>query len=85
VSRSRRKTATARPWPWDPRLGLSQALVQRGYTRLWTWWIPADVISWVIVDSVVYLLARWFDALDFTRHEVSLGADLPDAHRHARR
>jgi hypothetical protein len=55
-----------------PLLGLSQASVLRGYTRRWAWWIAANIVSWVLVDAVFYLLSQWFDALDFTRHDGSI-------------
>jgi hypothetical protein len=55
-----------------PLLGLSQASVLRGYTRRWAWWIAANIASWLIVDAVFYLLAQWFDALDFTRQNGSV-------------
>jgi hypothetical protein len=55
-----------------PLLGLSQASVLRGYTRRWAWWIAANIVSWLIVDAVFYLLAQWFDALDFTRQNGSV-------------
>jgi putative Mn2+ efflux pump MntP len=55
-----------------PLLGLSQANILRTYTRRWAWWIAANIISWLIVDAVFYLLSQWFDALDFTRHDGSV-------------
>jgi len=55
-----------------PLLGLSQAGVLRDYTRRWAWWIAANIISWIIVDAVFYLLSQWFDALDFTRQDGSV-------------
>ena len=55
-----------------PLLGLSQASVLRAYTRRWAWWIAANIVSWLIVDAVFYLLSQWFDALDFTRHDGSV-------------
>ena len=55
-----------------PLLGLSQAAVLRGYTRRWAWWIAANIVSWVVVDAVFYLLSRWFDKLDFTRQDGSI-------------
>jgi hypothetical protein len=55
-----------------PLLGLSQAVVLRDHTRRWAWWIAANIVSWVIVDAVFYLLSRWFDALDFTRPDGSI-------------
>jgi hypothetical protein len=55
-----------------PLLGLSQAAVLRGYTRRWAWWIAANIVSWLIVDAVFYVLSQWFDALDFTRQDGSV-------------
>jgi hypothetical protein len=55
-----------------PLLGLSQAIVLRDHTRRWAWWIAANIASWIIVDAVFYLLSRWFDNLDFTRHDGSI-------------
>jgi hypothetical protein len=55
-----------------PLLGLSQASVLRAYTRRWAWWIAANIVSWLIVDAVFYLLSQWFEALDFTRHDGSI-------------
>jgi hypothetical protein len=55
-----------------PLLGLSQAGVLRDYTRRWAWWIAANIISWIIVDAVFYLLSQWFEALDFTRQDGSV-------------
>jgi hypothetical protein len=55
-----------------PLLGLSQAAVLRSYTRRWAWWIAANIVSWLIVDAVFYLLSQWFDALDFTRNDGSV-------------
>jgi hypothetical protein len=55
-----------------PLLGLSQASVLRKYTRRWAEWIVANIISWLIVDAVFYLLSQWFDALDFTRQDGSV-------------
>ena len=55
-----------------PLLGLSQAAVLRSYTRRWAGWIAANIVSWLIVDAVFYLLSRWFDALDFTRNDGSV-------------
>jgi len=55
-----------------PLLGLSQANVLRPYTSRWAWWIAANIVSWLIVDAVFYLLSQWFDALDFTRNDGSV-------------
>ena len=55
-----------------PLLGLSQAVVLRGYTSRWAWWIAANLVSWFVVDAVFYVLSGWIDALDFTRHDGSV-------------
>ncbi len=55
-----------------PLLGLSQASVLRNYTSRWAGWIAANIISWLIVDAVFYLLSQRFDALDFTRQNGSV-------------
>jgi hypothetical protein len=55
-----------------PLLGLSQATVLRDHTSRWAWWIAANIISWLIVDAVFYLLSRWFAGLDFTRQDGSV-------------
>jgi hypothetical protein len=55
-----------------PLLGLSQASVLRSYTRRWAWWIAANIVSWLLVDAVFYLLSQWLDGLDFTRHDGSI-------------
>ncbi len=55
-----------------PLLGLSQAMVLRGLTTRWAWWIVANIASWLLVDAVFYLLSRWFDGLDFTSSDGSI-------------
>jgi hypothetical protein len=50
-----------------PLLGLSQALTLRPYTTRWAWWIAANVVSWLLVDAVIYLLSLIFSGLDFVR------------------
>lgn len=50
-----------------PLLGLSQALALRPYTSRWAWWIAANVVSWLLVDAVIYLLSLIFGGLDFVR------------------
>ncbi|WP_327670897.1 MULTISPECIES: hypothetical protein [unclassified Streptomyces] len=47
-----------------PLLGLSQSLVLRKVTRRWAWWIGANLVSWLIVDAVVYLLSLWSKDFD---------------------
>jgi hypothetical protein len=55
-----------------PLLGLSQARVLRSYTRRWAWWIAANIVSWLLVDALFYLLSQWFDGLDLTRNDGSI-------------
>jgi hypothetical protein len=47
-----------------PLLGLSQSLVLRKVTSRWAWWIGANLVSWLIVDAVVYLLSQVFGGLN---------------------
>jgi hypothetical protein len=71
--RQRRVHARRQPDPGArTAAGLSQASVLRTYTRRWAWWIAANIVSWLIVDAVFYLLSQWFEALDFTRHDGSV-------------
>ena len=55
-----------------PLLGLSQASVLREYTSRWAWWIAANIVSWVIVHVLFYVLSWWLDDLDFTRLDGSI-------------
>jgi hypothetical protein len=45
-------------------LGLSQALLPRKVTSRWAWWLGANLVSWLIVDAVVYLLSKVFGGLN---------------------
>jgi hypothetical protein len=47
------------PWP-----GLSQSLVPRTATSRWAWWIGANLVSWLIVNAVVYLLSQVLGGLN---------------------
>jgi hypothetical protein len=47
-----------------PLLGLSQSLVLRKVTSRWAWWIGANIVSWLIVNAVVYLLSQVFGGLN---------------------
>lgn len=47
-----------------PLLGLSQSLVLRKVTRRWAWWIGANLVSWLLVNAVVYLLSQVFGGLN---------------------
>ena len=55
-----------------PLLGLSQASVLREHTSRWAWWIVANIISWLIVHVISYVLSLWFDGLDLTRNDGSV-------------
>ena len=54
-----------------PLLGLSQALVLRRYTRRWSWWIGANLASWLIVDLVIAFVQQ-FNAFDFSHGSDSI-------------
>jgi hypothetical protein len=54
-----------------PLLGLSQAVVLRGYTPRWAWWIAANLVSWLIVDLVVAVTQR-FNPFDFSNGNDSI-------------
>ena len=55
-----------------PLLGLSQASVLRNHTSRWAWWIVANIISWLIVHAISYVLSLWFDGLDLARNDGSV-------------
>ncbi|MFD9396446.1 hypothetical protein ACFWBB_38620 [Streptomyces sp. NPDC060000] len=55
-----------------PLLGLSQSLVLRKVTSRWSWWIGANLASWLIVDAVIYLLSRLTDDLNVLTGDGSL-------------
>ena len=54
-----------------PLLGLSQAFALRPYTTRWAWWIAANVVSWLLVDALFYLLSLIFGGLNFVRGDGS--------------
>lgn len=49
-----------------PLLGLTQANSLRPYTRRWKSWIAANVVSWLLVDAVVYLISQLTGHFDYT-------------------
>jgi hypothetical protein len=55
-----------------PLLGLSQASVLREHTSRWAWWIVANIVSWLIVHVISYVLSLWFDGLDLARNDGSV-------------
>jgi hypothetical protein len=48
-----------------PLIGFSQAVALRPYTRRWKWWIAANLVSWLIVQVVFYVVSLIFGAFDF--------------------
>ncbi|MFK4224872.1 hypothetical protein [Streptomyces sp. NPDC019890] len=54
-----------------PLLGLSQSLVLRKVTSRWTWWIGANLASWLVVDAVLFLLSQLSGDLDAVTTEGS--------------
>lgn len=59
--------AVSQALAFGPLLGIAQALALRAFTRRWAWWMAANVVSWLVVDVVVYLLSLVFSGLDFLR------------------
>jgi hypothetical protein len=55
-----------------PLLGLSQALVPGKVTSRRAWWIGANLVSWLIVDAVVYLLSKVFGGLNILTGDGSI-------------
>jgi hypothetical protein len=53
-------------------LGLSQSLVLRKVTSRWAWWIGANLVSWLIVNAVVYLLSQVFGGLNVVTGDGSI-------------
>lgn len=47
-----------------PLLGLSQSLVLREFTSRWAWWIGANLLSWLVVNAVIFLLSRLVGGLN---------------------
>jgi hypothetical protein len=54
-----------------PLIGLSQAKALSPYTTRWKWWIVANLVSWLIVNAVVYLVSVVLGAFDFAHGEGS--------------
>ena len=57
-----------------PLLGFSQSLVLRKVTSRWAWWIGGNLLSWLIVDAVIYLLSHFFGGLDVLHSDGSVAA-----------
>lgn len=64
-------TSVSQALALGPLLGLSQAFALRPYTSRWAWWIAANVVSWLVVDAVIYLLSLIFGGLNFVRGDGS--------------
>jgi hypothetical protein len=48
-----------------PLIGFAQASALRPYTRSWKWWIPANLVSWLVVEAVFYLASLIAGAFGF--------------------
>ncbi len=50
-----------------PLIGFAQATALKPYTERWKWWIAANLVSYLVVYAVFYLLSvifGWFDFLE---------------------
>lgn len=63
--------AVSQALAFGPLLGFAQAFAFRPYTRRWAWWMAANLVSWVVVDVVIYLLSLVLSGLDFLRDDGS--------------
>lgn len=54
-----------------PLIGLSQAKALSPYTTRWKWWIVANLVSWLIVNVVFYLVSLVLGGFDFAHGEGS--------------
>ena len=52
-----------------PLIGFAQARALKPYTDRWKWWIAANIVSYLVVYAVFYLLSLIFDAFDFVDGE----------------
>lgn len=52
-------------------IGFAQAKALQPYTTRWKWWIAANLVSWLIVDAVFYLVSLVIGAFDFAHGEGS--------------
>jgi hypothetical protein len=48
-----------------PLIGFSQAVALRPYTQRWKWWIAANLVSWLIVQAIFYVVSLIFGPFDF--------------------
>ncbi|HSC50245.1 MAG TPA: hypothetical protein VLD16_08290 [Gaiellaceae bacterium] len=63
--------AVSQALAFGPLLGVAQAYALRTYTRRWSWWMAANLVSWLVVDAVTYLLSLAFPGLDVLRGDGS--------------
>jgi hypothetical protein len=54
-----------------PLIGFAQARALRAYTPRWRWWIPANLVSWLLVDAIFYLLSLVLGAFGFLQGDGS--------------
>jgi hypothetical protein len=48
-----------------PLIGFAQATALRPFTRRWGWWIPANIVSWLIVDAIFFVVSLIGGGFDF--------------------
>lgn len=54
-----------------PLIGFAQARALAPYTRRWKWWIPANLVSWVVVGGIFYVVSLVAGAFGFADGEGS--------------
>ncbi|HSD77480.1 MAG TPA: hypothetical protein VLA98_08735 [Solirubrobacteraceae bacterium] len=54
-----------------PVIGFAQASALRPYTPRWRWWIAANLVSWLIVNAVFYVVSLVIGGFDFAHGEGS--------------
>ncbi|MGE5199522.1 MAG: hypothetical protein ACM3H9_07760 [Rhodospirillaceae bacterium] len=48
-----------------PLVGFAQARALKPYTRRWKWWIPANLVSWLVVEALFFLVSVVVGACGF--------------------
>jgi hypothetical protein len=54
-----------------PLIGFAQARALRPYTLRWKWWIPANLVSWLMVEAIFYLVSLVVGAFGFVHGDGS--------------
>jgi hypothetical protein len=54
-----------------PLIGFAQAKALQPYTQRWKWWIPANLVSWLVVEAIFYLMSVIVGAFGFVHGDGS--------------